>query len=112
MSFINSKQIFQYTSKQAAAETDSKLREHLASLLRKHNDGKNVLPNLTYLLIQDKYSESEKLYIRAQVCSYTILFDNDLGAGIQHFMSLINHPSFAHNSLIEVSSKTKQTFSI
>lgn len=84
----------------------------MALLVRKHRAGIDVLPNLTDLLTQDKYNEFEKQKILAQICSYTILFKNELKVGVQHFMTLIKQPSMINSNLIKVSSGTKQTFSI
>lgn len=39
----------------------------------------------------------------AQICSYTILFTNDLKTGVKHFMKLIEQPGVVDSDLITVS---------
>lgn len=39
----------------------------------------------------------------AEICSYTLLFTNNLKAGIEQFVKLIEHPEIVNTDLITVS---------
>jgi len=74
--------------------------------VKNHRRGQDILSSLCSLLCNDKYNGNEKCKILAQLCSYTLLFKNDLRSSIEHFMTLIEMPEISNNSiLIEVSMK-------
>lgn len=50
-----------------------------------------------------KFSGFDKTKIMAQICSYTILFTNDLRTGVEQFMMLIEQPGIVNSKLITVS---------
>lgn len=89
----------------------SKLGEDLAQIVKKHANGKDALPYLTDLLNNNTYNSNEKCKILAQICSYTLLFKNNLKSSIEWFITLIEQPEIEKNDyLIKVSIKTKQSF--
>lgn len=51
----------------------------------------------------DKFNGRDKVKIIAQICSYTILFANNLRAGVEHFMMLLEEPRIINDNLIIVS---------
>lgn len=85
-----------------------KLGEELAFLVRKHKNGENILPRLTSLVTT--YNGQDKCKIIAQICSYSILFSNNLRAGIDWFIILIDHPGMKNSYLITVSIFTLHFF--
>jgi hypothetical protein len=88
--------------KKALVKNDNSfLNKELKSIIIKHKNGEDLLPYLTDLL--DKFDGYEKLKIIAEICSYTILFKNNLKAGIEQFVKLIEHPDIVNNDLITVS---------
>lgn len=85
----------------------SKLGEDLAQIVKKHVNGKNALPYLTDLLNNNTYNSIEKCKILSQICSYTLLFKDNLKSSVEHFITLIEQPEIKNNDyLIKVSIKT------
>lgn len=69
--------------------------------MKKFRKGDDPLTYLNDLI--PKYNGHEKCKILAQMCSYSILFANNLKAGVQHFISLIDeHPGIVNNYIITV----------
>lgn len=69
--------------------------------MKQFKKGDDPLPYLNDLIL--KYNGHEKCKILAQMCSYSILFANNLRAGVEHFMSLIEQPGIVNNYIITVS---------
>lgn len=69
--------------------------------MKKHKNGENVLSHLINLA--SKYDGINKNKVIAQICSYTILFADNLRTGITWFMILIDEPGMKNNYLITVS---------
>jgi len=69
-------------------------------ILKKHKNGEDAIPFLNGIL--PKYNENGKWKIMAQMCSYTILFTNNLRSGVEEFIKLIEQPGIANNFIITV----------
>lgn len=69
--------------------------------MKKHKHGKDPIPYLNDLVA--KLSGFDKIKIMAQICSYTILFTNNLKTGVEQFMTLIEQPGIVNSDLIIVS---------
>lgn len=67
----------------------------------RHKNGKDALPNLIALL--DKFNGRDKLKIKAQICSYSIFFANNLRVGVEQFIELLEEPGVTNDFLIKVS---------
>jgi len=79
----------------------SKLGSDLGLIVKKQRNGEDPVPYLTNLL--SKYDGLDKSKIMAQLCSYAILFKNDLRSGIEQFIKLIEHSEIVNNDIITVS---------
>lgn len=55
--------------------------------IEKHNRGENPIPYLIGIL--DNYDKQTRWEIMAQICSYTILFSNNLKNVMNYFMMLV-----------------------
>jgi hypothetical protein len=66
-----------------------------------HKNGKDPLPDLIAML--NESNGRDKVIIMAQICSYTILFANNLRAGVEQFMVLLEEPKINNDHLIIVS---------
>lgn len=77
------------------------MNKELKSIVKKHKNGEDPVPYLMELVL--KYNGHDRCKILAQICSYTILFTNNLKYGIERFMTLIEHPEIAKDDLILVS---------
>lgn len=77
-----------------------KLGSDLGLIVKKQKDGKDPIPYLTNLI--SKYDGLDKSKIIAQLCSYTILFTDDLKSGVEAFIKLIEQPGIANNYIITV----------
>lgn len=78
----------------------SNLGDDIRSIVGKHNNGENAVPYLIGLV--DYYNGHDKWKIMAQICSYTILFKNDLKAGVEYFIPLIEQSGMSTDHLITV----------
>lgn len=77
------------------------IREELRIAVNKHKNGDDPLPYLINLA--DKYNGHNKYTIMAQICSYTILFTNNLRSGVEQFITLIElQPDIINTPLITV----------
>jgi len=83
----------------------SKLRIDLRFIKKKHMNGEDPVPYLINLI--SKYDGLEQSQIIAQLCSYLILFTNNLKLGIDQFIKLIEQPGIANNAIITVSNFVK-----
>lgn len=61
--------------------------EDLKLAVEKHNYGKDPVPFLLSILTNHEYQTQWKIF--AQICSYTILFNNNLELGVKYFMMLV-----------------------
>lgn len=69
--------------------TRAQLIEHLTLAVKKHNAGEDPVPYLKRILVTNyNYDMTAKWKIMVQICSYTILYGNDLESGIEYFMML------------------------
>lgn len=68
-------------------------------------NGEDPVPYLINLV--SKYDGFEQSKIIAQLCSYLILFTNNLKLGIDQFIKLIEQPGIANNAIITVSNFVK-----
>jgi len=68
-------------------------------------NGEDPVPYLIKLV--SKYDGLEQSKILAQLCSYLILFTNNLKLGIDQFIKLIEQPGIANNAIITVSNFVK-----
>ncbi|KAL4131160.1 hypothetical protein QTP88_008504 [Uroleucon formosanum] len=85
--------------KQLPAENNtSKLEMDLEFIIKKQRNGKDPVPYLTDLL--SKYDGIDKLKIMAQLCSYTILLENNLRSGVEQFIKLIEQSEIINNDII------------
>lgn len=73
----------------------------LGLVVAKHRRGEDPIPSLTCLF--SKYNGHDKWKILSQICSYTILFKNDLKYGVEQFMTLIEQKNIVNDQLITVS---------
>ncbi|XP_026818295.1 uncharacterized protein LOC113557156 isoform X2 [Rhopalosiphum maidis] len=76
----------------------SKLGNDLRFIMKKHMNGEDPVPYLTNLV--SKYDGLEQSIVIAQLCSYTILFTDNLKFGIEQFIKLIEQPGIANNDII------------
>ena len=72
----------------------------LGLIVRKQKNGEDPIPYLTNLI--SKYDGLDKSKIMAQLCSYIILFTNNLRSGVEEFIKLIEQPGIANNFIITV----------
>lgn len=72
----------------------------LGFIVKKQKDGEDPIPYLTNLI--SKYDGLDRSKIIAQLCSYTILFTNNLKSGVEEFIKLIEQPGIANNFIISV----------
>lgn len=77
------------------------LGSELGLIVKKQRKGEDPVPHLTNLL--SKYDGLDKSKIMAQLCSYTILFKNDLRSGIEQFIKLIEQSEIVSHDIITVS---------
>jgi hypothetical protein len=76
----------------------SKLGMDLGFIVKKQRNGEDPVPYLTNLLT--KYDGLDKSKILAQLCSYTILFKNNLRSGVEQFIQLIEQSEIVSNDII------------
>ncbi|XP_027852845.2 uncharacterized protein LOC114131742 isoform X1 [Aphis gossypii] len=76
----------------------SKLEIDLEFIVKKQKNGENPIPCLTDLVL--KYDGLDKSKIIAQLCSYTILFTNNLKWSVEEFIKLIEIPGITNNNII------------
>lgn len=77
-------------------------KEELEQIVKKYkNGGKDPIPYLTDLAA--KYNGFIKNLIMVEICSYTILFTDNLRSSVEQFIKLIEQPEIANSSLITVS---------
>lgn len=76
----------------------SKLKTDMGLIVKKQKNGEDPVPHLTNLL--SKYDGLDKSKIMAQLCSYTILFKNNLKFGVEQFIKLIEQSGIASNDII------------
>jgi len=91
-----------HTSKKnhPSMKNKSKLVSDLGLIVKKQKDGKDPIPYLTNLI--PKYDGLDKSKIMAQLCSYKILFTDNLKSGVEEFIKLIEQPGIANNFIITV----------
>jgi len=77
------------------------LGSELGLIVKKQRNGEDPVPYLTNLL--SKYDGIDKSKIMAQLCSYSILFKNDLRSGIEQFIKLIEQSEIVTHDIITVS---------
>lgn len=77
-------------------------------IVDKHNGGEDAIPYLTDLA--SNYNGYLKYKILAEICSYTILFTNNLKSGVEQFIILIEQPEIVNSSLITVSKFNSNIF--
>lgn len=79
-------------------------RDEMRFAVNKHKNGEDPIPYLVDLVAKYNGSNNNlKCKIVVQICSYKILFANDLKSGIEQFITLIEqHPEIINNSLITV----------
>ncbi|VVC40329.1 Hypothetical protein CINCED_3A006327 [Cinara cedri] len=65
---------------------ESYFKEDIKILVKKYKNGEDVAPYLTVLVSKYKYN---RWTIWAQICSYTMLFNNNFRDGVEQFLSLI-----------------------
>jgi len=70
-------------------------------VVKKHEKGKDAVPYLASLI--RKYREHHRWKIMAEICSYSILFKNNLRDGVKQFLVLIEDFNISANELIVVS---------
>lgn len=70
-------------------------------IVKKHEKGKDAVPYLTRLI--PKYREHHKWKIMAEICSYSILFKNNLRDGVEQFSVLIEDINKSVDNIIVVS---------
>lgn len=78
----------------------SRLGEDIRNIVKKHNNGEDVVPYLIALVAN--YNGHDKWKIMAQICSYTILFKKNLRASVEQFIQLIEQPGMSTDHLITV----------
>jgi len=76
----------------------SKLDIDLGLIVMRQKKGEDPIPYLTYLISQ--YDGLDKSKIVAQLCSYIILFTNNLRSSVEEFIKLIETPGMANNDII------------
>lgn len=64
------------------------LRENLKQAVKLHNNGRDPVPYLLSALID--HDEVTQWKILAQICSYTIFFNENLHEGVKYFMLLVD----------------------
>lgn len=71
--------------------------------MKKNKNGEDPIPYLIDLVL--KYHGHDRCKILAQICSYTILFANNLKDGIERFILLMEESEieYAKNNLVLVS---------
>ncbi|XP_025197328.1 uncharacterized protein LOC112596064 [Melanaphis sacchari] len=77
-----------------------RLGNDLGFIVKKQKNGEDPIPFLTNLI--PKYDGLDKSKIVAQLCSYLILFTNNLRSGVEEFIKLIETPGIANNYIITV----------
>lgn len=77
------------------------LQNELVLIVGKHKNGEDPIPYLTDLA--SNYRGYLKCAIMAEICSYTLLFTNNLRTGVEKFITLIEQPEIVNSSLITVS---------
>lgn len=77
-----------------------KLGNDLGLIVKKQKNGEDPIPLLTDLI--PKYDGLDKSKIIAQLCSYSILFSNNLRFGVEEFIKLIEIPGISDNYIITV----------
>ncbi|XP_022176758.1 uncharacterized protein LOC111038033 isoform X2 [Myzus persicae] len=75
-----------------------KLGNDLGFIVKKQKNGEDPIPYLTNLI--SKYDGLDKSKIIAQLCSYTVLFTNNLKSGVEEFIKLIDQPRIANHFII------------
>ncbi|XP_027854457.1 uncharacterized protein LOC114133034 [Aphis gossypii] len=76
----------------------SKLEIDFEFIVKKQKNGENPITCLTDLI--PKYDGLDKSKIIAQLCSYTILFTNNLKSSVEEFIKLIEIPGITNNDII------------
>ncbi|KAF0762103.1 Uncharacterized protein FWK35_00006600 [Aphis craccivora] len=84
----------------------SKLIMDLEFIKIKHMYGEDHVPYLINL--DSKYDGLEQSKILAQLCSYLILYTNNLKLGIDQFIKLIEQPGIPNNTIITVNSERSE----
>ncbi|XP_026806570.1 uncharacterized protein LOC113549459 [Rhopalosiphum maidis] len=82
----------------ASKNRKPKLGSDLGFIVKKQKNGEDPIPYLTDLI--SKYNGLDKSKIIAQLCSYIILFTNNLRSGVEEFIKLIEIPGMANNYII------------
>ncbi|XP_050434711.1 uncharacterized protein LOC126841936 [Adelges cooleyi] len=77
----------------------NQLGEDLRHIVEKHKKKENAVPYLTDLVAKVN-NNNDKWKIVSQICSYSILFNNNLRAGVEQFMMLIEQPNIANSKII------------
>uniref|UniRef100_A0A2S2QZ41 ribonuclease H n=1 Tax=Sipha flava TaxID=143950 RepID=A0A2S2QZ41_9HEMI len=88
---------------------DLSLKTIMETLVKRHKNGEDVLPDLNDLILKFKH---DKWKIIVDICSYTVLFRNNFRFGIELFLMLIKEPNLPiknyikyHNSIFIDNSK-------
>lgn len=76
-------------------------KTELGLIVKKHKNGEDPVPYLIDLVY--KYNGLNQSIIISQLCSYTLLFTNNLRYGIEQFKKLIEQPGIVNNDVIIVS---------
>lgn len=91
-------------NKKSSAEINkSSLSEDLHQICEKHRQGENAIPHLTQLLV--KCDGADGLKIMSQITSYSILFNNNLRAGVEQFMVLMEQKEKSYGLIKVISLK-------
>lgn len=69
--------------------------------MEKYKNGADAVPFLTLLV--PKYNQHYRWKVIAEICSYVILFTNNLRFGVELLLMLIEEPEMSINDLIIVS---------
>lgn len=76
-------------------------KEELELIVKKYENGEDPVPSLTDLAT--KYNGYIRNKIMAEICSFMILFTDNLRTSVEQFIMLIEQPGIAKSSLIMVS---------
>lgn len=77
------------------------LEEDIKFIIEKHKNGSNAVPYLTLLV--PKCNQQDRWKVLAQICSYSILFTNNLRFGVELFLMFIEESDISISDLIIVS---------
>lgn len=67
----------------------------------KYRNGEDPVLYLNYMV--PKYNGCNRLKIMAQICSYNILFTNDMRTSVEQFLALIEEPEIVFSDCVIVS---------